>query len=435
MNAYADEYKRKLTTPADAVASIKSGDTLIHGMTISEPPALLAALADRAEAGELRDIKVYSFNPLKYVTETICRPDLSDVIESFSWFVSGHSRGLVSVGLTQYIPVYFHQVPRLIREEMTVDVTITTVSPMDQSGFFSFGTNNDYTSVAAKASTTVIVEVNEHMPRVFGSGMIHISDVDAIVENTVPLLDLPPPPPKPEDALIGKHIAEVIPDGAVLQLGIGNVPNGVTPYLTGHKDLGIHTELIGPGMVDLIRQGVITGRRKNLHAEKHVYTCAYGTKDTYDFMNDNPSMASYPSSYVLDPAVISRNDNMVSINAILEVDLFGQCNAESLDQSQFSGVGGQLDFVRGACNSKGGKSILAFYSTAKKGQFSRIVPRLPEGTMVTTPRMDTDYLCTEHGLVKIQGKTTRERALGIISIAHPSFRDDLLREAENMRLL
>ena len=435
MHVYADEYKRKLTTPANAVALIKSGDTLIHGMTIAEPPALLAALADRAEAGDLRDIKVYSFNPLKYVTETICRPNLSDVIESYSWFVSGKSRGLVAVGLTQYVPVYFHKVPQLIREEMTVDVTVTTVSPMDQSGFFSFGTNNDYTSVAAKASRIVIVEVNEHMPRVFGSGMIHITDVDLIVENHVPLFEIPPPSPKPEDALIGKHIAEIIPDGAVLQLGIGSVPNGVASYLSGHKDLGIHTELFGPGMVDLIKQGVITGRRKNIHTEKHIYTCAYGTKDTYDFMNNNPSMESFPSSYVLDPAVISRNDNMVSINAILEVDLFGQCNAESLDQLQFSGVGGQLDFVRGACNSKGGKSILACYSTAKNGQVSRIVPRLAEGTMVTTPRMDTDYLCTEHGLVRIMGKNTRERALAIISIAHPTFRDYLLREAENMRLL
>ncbi|MEA2038658.1 MAG: acetyl-CoA hydrolase/transferase C-terminal domain-containing protein [Thermodesulfobacteriota bacterium] len=435
MQTYSGEYKRKLTTPADAAALIKNGDTLIHGMTVAEPPALLLAVADRVMAGDLKDIKVYSFNPQKYVAETLCRPGLCDVIEAYSWFVSGDSRGLVNVGLTQYVPVYFHQVPRLIREEMTVGVTITTVSPMDQSGFFSLGTCNDYTSVAAKLSRSLIVEVNEHMPRVFGSGMIHISDVDAIVENHVPLMEIPPPPPRPEDALIGKHIAEIIPDGAVLQLGIGGVPNAVTPYLSGHKDLGIHSELFGPGMADLIEKGVITGRRKNLHPDKHVFTCAYGTKHTYDFMNNNPSMESYPSSYVLDPAVICKNDNMISINAILEVDLFGQCNAESLDRSQFSGVGGQLDFVRGANNSKGGKSILAYYSTAKNGQISRIVPRLKEGTMVTTPRMDTNYLCTEYGLVKIKGKSIRARALAIISIAHPRFRDDLLREAENMLLM
>ena len=435
MQTYSGEYKQKLTTPADAVSLIKDGDTLIHGMTIAEPPALLSAIAKRAEAGDLRNIKVYSCNPQKYVTETICRPGLCDVIESYSWFVSGKSRGLVTVGLTQYVPVYFHQIPRLIQEEMTIAVTVTTVSPMDQSGFFSFGTNNDYTSVAAKSSKKVIVEVNENMPRVFGNGMIHITDVDVIVENHVPLLEIPPSPPKPEDALIGKFIAEIIPDGAVIQLGIGGVPNGVTPYLSGHKDLGIHSELLGPGMVDLIEQGVITGRRKNIHTEKHVYTCAYGTKHTYDFMNNNPSMESFPSSYVLDPTVISKNDNMISINAILEVDLFGQCNAEFLGQSQFSGVGGQLDFVRGASNSKGGKSILACYSTAKKEQISRIVPRLAEGTMVTTPRMDTDYLCTEYGLVRIKGKSVRKRALAIISIAHPRFRDDLLREAENMLLI
>jgi len=435
MKSYYDDYKNKLTTPEKAVNFVKNGDILLHGMSIAEPPALLKAIADRARASDLKDLKVYSFNPQKYVAETVCAPDLCDVIESYSWFVSGSSRGSTFVGLTQYVPVYFHQVPKMIKEEMNIGVTITTVSPMDNAGYFSLGTCNDYTSVAAKVSRNLIIEVNENMPRVFGESQIHISEVDAIVENHIPLIEMPPPPAKEHDAIIGKLIAEIIPDGACLQLGIGNLPNAIAPYLTNHKDLGIHTELFGPGMVDLIEKGVITGRKKNIHYGKHVFAVAYGTKDTFEFMNNNPAMESYPSSYVLDPTIISQNDNMISINAILQVDLYGQCNAEHLDGSQYSGVGGQLDFVRGAYMSKRGKSVLTFYSTAKKGTVSRVVPRLGEGAMVTTPRMDTHYLATEYGLVNIKGKSSRERALAIISIAHPKFREKLLRQAEDMYLM
>ncbi|CAN2040103.1 4-hydroxybutyrate coenzyme A transferase [Candidatus Magnetomoraceae bacterium gMMP-15] len=435
MNHYLSEYKKKLRSPHDAVAIIKDGDTLIHGMTIAEPPALLYAIADRARAGDLKNIKVYSFNPQKYIAETVCAPDLIDVIESYSWFVSESCRGLVTVGLTQYIPVYFHQVPKIIKESMTIDATLTTVSPMDQSGYFSLGTCNDFTSIAAKNCRDLILEVNENMPRVFGSSLIHISQAAAVVENNVPLLEIPPPEPNPEDEIIGKYLTELIPDGAVIQLGIGSIPNAITPYISGHKDLGIHSELLGPGMLDLIEKGIITGRKKNINNCKHVFTVAYGTKHTFDLMNNNPSLESYPSSYVLNPAVIAQNNRMIAINSILEVDLFGQSNAETLEGYQYSGVGGQLDFVRGSYNSRGGKSIQAFYSTAKEETISRVVPRLKTGTMVTTPRMDTHYLATEYGVVNIKGKTTRGRALAIISIAHPKFRDELLVEAENMYLL
>ncbi|CAN2049256.1 4-hydroxybutyrate coenzyme A transferase [Candidatus Magnetomoraceae bacterium gMMP-1] len=435
MNHYLSEYKKKLRSPHDAVAIIKDGDTLIHGMTIAEPPALLYAIADRARAGDLKNIKVYSFNPQKYIAETVCAPDLIDVIESYSWFVSESCRGLVTVGLTQYIPVYFHQIPKIIKESMTIDATLTTVSPMDQSGYFSLGTCNDFTSIAAKNCRDLILEVNENMPRVFGSSLIHISQAAAVVENNVPLLEIPPPEPNPEDEIIGKYLTELIPDGAVIQLGIGSIPNAITPYISGHKDLGIHSELLGPGMLELIEKGIITGRKKNINNCKHVFTVAYGTKHTFDLMNNNPSLESYPSSYVLNPAVIAQNNRMIAINSILEVDLFGQSNAETLEGYQYSGVGGQLDFVRGSYNSRGGKSIQAFYSTAKEETISRVVPRLKTGTMVTTPRMDTHYLATEYGVVNIKGKTTRGRALAIISIAHPKFRDELLVEAENMYLL
>ena len=318
---------------------------------------------------------------------------------------------------------------------MEIDVCVTTVSPMDKSGFFSFGTVNDYTSTAARCSKTLIVEVNENMPRVFGDSLLHVTEVDAIVENHIPIIEIASSGVKAEDQLIGRAIAEMVPHGATLQLGFGGIPNTVAQYLRDHKDLGIHSELMCPGMVDLIKQGVITGRKKNLHPLKHVFTNAFGTKELYDFIHDNPSMESYPVSYTNDPAVIRENDNMVSINATIEVDLTGQCNSEYLQGAQYSGTGGQLDFVRGAYHSKGGKSIIAFRSTAKDGTVSKIVPRLGPGTVVTVPRMDTHFLVTEHGVVNLKGKSTRERAEAIIGLAHPRFRDDLQEEAVRLQLL
>jgi itaconate CoA-transferase len=318
---------------------------------------------------------------------------------------------------------------------MDIDLVMTTVSPMDRAGFFSFGTGNDYISTAARHCKKLIVEVNRNMPRVFGDSLLHISEVDAVVENDAPLLELRIADPKPEDDIIGPAIASMVPDGATLQLGIGNLPNAVARYVNERSDLGIHTEMFTEGMVNLIEAGVVTGRRKTLHPYKHVFTTAAGTQRMYEFMNDNPSMESYPASYVCDPGVIARNDNMISINSVLEVDLLGQANAEFLEGTTFSGTGGQLDFVRGAFASKGGKSILAFYSTAKGGTISRVVPRLPVGSVVTTPRADTDYLATEFGIVNLKGKSTKKRALSIISIAHPKFRDQLMQEAENMYLI
>ena len=435
MNKYFTEYQHKLTDPKGASEKIENGNTIVHGLSIAEPPALLAAIADRARAGSLKDIKIYSLLPLEHAAKTVLVPELSDCIQAYSWFVTAADRDRVKVGLDYFVPNYFHQIPRLCRDFMKIDVTITTVSPMDKSGYFSFGTANDFTSTAARHCKKLIVEVNQNMPRVFGDSLLHISEVDAIVENHVPLLEMVPPEPEPEDEMIGKQIAELVLDGATIQLGVGGIPNSISRYLSGHKDLGIHTEVFGPGMVELIEKGIVTGRRKTIHPRKSVFTVVQGVKRTYEFINDNPSIESYPVSYTNDPSVIAQNDNMISINSIIEVDLLGQCNAESLGGSQFSGTGGQLDFVRGAFNSRGGKSILAFYSTAKDGRISRVVPRFQMGTVVTTPRMDTHYLVTEYGVVNLKGKSTRERALDIISIAHPKFRDSLLREAEDMHLI
>jgi len=435
MNTYSKEYRQKLTTPQKAVEIIKNGDTIVPGMANAEPPALLATIADMVREGDLKGLKIYSLSATKYAAKTILSPDLYDCIQSYSWFVGASDRAMVRIGLDYFVPNYFHRIPRLIRDYMQVDVTVTVVSPMDRAGFFSFGTANDYTTTAARHCRKLIVEVNEHMPRVFGDSLLHISEVDAIIENHLPLLEVPLPKPRSEDVLISKCIAEMVPDGATIQLGIGGIPNAVAQSLKGHKDLGVHTEYFCPGMADLIEKGVITGKRKTIHPRKNVFTFAVGPRKMYSLMNNNPSMESYPVSYVNDPAIIAQNDNMISVNSILEVDLLGQCNAEFLGGAQFSGTGGQLDFVRGAFNSNGGKSILAFYSTAKNGTASRVVPKFAMGTVVTTPRMDTQYLVTEYGVVNLTGKSTRDRALDIISIAHPEFRDHLLREAEDMYLI
>ncbi|MBN1690781.1 MAG: 4-hydroxybutyrate--acetyl-CoA CoA transferase [Dehalococcoidia bacterium] len=429
------EYRCKLTTPERAVSSIQNGSTIVHGLAAAEPPALLQALADRVRAGELCDLKVHSLLPTENVSKSLLSPDISDCVQAFSWFVSKSSRSAVKVGLNYYVPNHFHQVPRLMRENLNIDVVVTMVSPMDKSGFFSFGTANDYTSTVARCCKRLIVEVNKNQPRVFGDSLLHISDVDAIVEHTSPLIEFKWPGPRAEDEAIGSLVAKLVPDGATLQLGFGALPNMIARKLVDHKDLGVHTEVFGPAMVELIKKGVITGRRKNMRTGKHVFTVAEGTSQMYRFMHDNPSMESYPVSYTNDPAVIAGNDNMISINSIIQVDLLGQCNAESLGGSQYSGTGGQLDYVRGAYNSRGGKSILAFYSTAKNGQVSRVVPRLGNGAVITTPRMDVHYLVTEYGVVNLKGRSTRDRALDIMRIAHPRFRESLLREAENMYLL
>lgn len=435
MNPYLSEYRHKLTTPEKAVEAIPDGATLIYGLVMAEPPGMLAAIAKRLRSGDLKRLKVYSLLPQKYACETVLALDLCDQVEAYSWFVSGRERGLVRAGLNYFVPSHFHQIPRLVSEFMELDVTVTTVSPMDKSGYFSFGTSNDFTSTAARKAKRLIIEVNENMPRVFGDSLLHISEVDAIIENHVPLLEIPPASPKPEDEIIGRTIAEMVPDGATIQLGLGGLPNAVAAYLKNHKNLGIHTELFVPGMVDLIQNGVVTGAKKTLHPRKHVFTAALGDKAMLDFMDNNPAMEGYPVSYTNHPSVITKNDNMISVNSILQVDLLGQCNAEFLAGYQFSGTGGQLDYVRGAFDSKGGKSILAFHATAKKGDISRIVPRFEEGAMITTPRMDTHFLVTEFGVANLKGKSTRERALAIIELAHPKFRDDLLHEAENMYLI
>jgi itaconate CoA-transferase len=356
-------------------------------------------------------------------------------------FVTAAERALIKRGVEDggrkvinYVPNNFHQAPRLLIDDIGIDTFVHTVSPMDRHGYFSFGTGNDYSTKVARSAKRLIVEVNKNMPRVQGDGAeLHVSEVDAIVENHVPLLELPSRGAAAEDEVISRTIAELVPDGACLQMGVGALPNLVCAALKDRSDLGIHTEALNQGLVDLLRVGIVTNGRKTINRGKSVYTFAMGQKSMYDFINDNPAVESRPVDYVNDPRIIAQNDNVISINATIQIDLTGACNSEHMLGHQYSASGGQLDFVRGAYASKGGKSIIAARSTAAKGKFSRIVPRL-DGP-VTTPRIDTHYIVTEFGAVNLKGLSSTERALKLIELAHPEFRDELTEAAKQLHLI
>ncbi len=436
MDAYA-EYRRKLTTPEQAVAMLGKKTTLGLGIATAQPPALLAALGERVRAGEMRSLTLYYAYALPPLAESLLVPELLDVVRPRPTYLTALDRKLLEAAgdaaCVDYVPAHLHQLPRLFEEQIELDAFFVRVSPMDRFGYMSLGTCIAYSPAAARSAKYVVVEVNERMPRTLGDTMLHVSEVDAIVEHTAPLGTMPPRAPSEVDRAIGEAIAPHVVDGATLQLGVGGVPDAVTECLMDRRDLGIHTELFTPGMKRLIERGAVTGTRKHTYRRKHLFTLAFGDEPFYEFMDDNPSLEGQPSNVTNDPAMIGANDSVVSINAILEVDLYGQINAEFLADHEFSGVGGQHDFVRGAYRSHGGKSFLAFHSTAHGGTVSRVVPRL-EG-VVTDPRMDVQYLATEHGVVNLKGRSTRERAELIISIAAPAFRDDLEREAKKHGLL
>jgi itaconate CoA-transferase len=434
-------YKSKLTTPEQAVAAIPSGSRLSMGLFAAEPPALLKALADRAAAGKVDNLRLYYFEAARTAGDTVLRYELNDRIRPYCMFMSGVERALVKRGMedgdrkvVNFVPSHFHQAVRLLTEQIGIDTFVCTVSPMDRHGYMSFGTGNDYSTKVARSSKRFIVEVNESMPRVFGEGaQLHVSEVDAIVENHVPIVELPVRGPASEDETIGRIVADLVPDGACLQMGVGALPDLICKALRNRNDLGIHTEALVPGLVDLIRAGVVTNLRKTLDRGKTVYTFAMGQKAMYDFLDDNPAIESRPVDYVNDPNIIAQNDNVVSINATLQIDLTGACNSEHMLGHQYTASGGQFDFVSGAYASKGGKSIIAARSTAAKGKVSRIVPRL-EGP-VTTPRNDTHYVVTEFGAVNLKGLSSTERAHALIGLAHQEFREELTVAAKKLNLI
>ena len=432
---WREEYQRKLTSPDEAVTLIPDGSSIVQPLIAGEPPAVLAAIAARARSGGFTSLTMRALLPFSATKATVLDPDLKDVIRWDSLFVGGADRAAVAEGRAGFTPNFFHQVPRLLSEFIPVDVCIATVSPMDRHGYMSLGVAVDYTSTAARVANVLILEVNSHMPRTHGRSFIHISEATAVVENDNPLPELPTPAMRDEDEAIGKAIAEMVPNGATIQLGIGGVPNAVAQYLRDHEDLGIHSEMFTDSMVDLIEDGVANGVRKTLHPRKAVFTFAAGSERLYRFLDDNPYCEAHPVSYTNSPDVIAQNNELISVNAAIEIDLSGQCCAESIGPAQFSGTGGQADFVRGAFNSPDGKSFLALYSTAKGGEVSRIVPMLTLGAVVTTARQDVHYVVSEYGVAMLKGKSVSERARSLIGLAHPKFRDELKAAAKKLGYL
>jgi len=345
------QYAAKLTTPAKAVERLESGSTLCLALGVGMPGGLAKAVADRILAGDLKNLNLYFQHSMKYSAETLIRPEVLKNVNARCFFMGETDRKVVDVGLAEgrkylsYVPINFSNIPRALTEHIKVNTFVVTVSPMDKSGHFSLGTNNDYASTVLRHCDHVIVEVNRNMPRVFGDSLVHVSEVHGIVENDAPLVKIPYKDPDEDSLKIGKCIAEQIPDGATLQLGIGNLPNAVALHLADRNDLGIHSELFSHAFVRLIKSGVANGRKKNIHPRKHVFTFAIGDDEVYDFINDNPSIESYSSAYVNDIHVIAQHDDLMSVNTAIEIDLYGQVNAEFINGHQYSGSGGQFDFV------------------------------------------------------------------------------------------
>lgn len=427
-------YGQKRRSAQEAAALIPAGAKICMALGTGQPPALLAALAERAQSGSVTDLRIYYMLCTGIAGASVFDFALRDRITPMSLFHSGVERVLdrahkdAHLPTVDFLPCHFSQVPRAMVEHIGVDTLIATVAPMDADGHFSLGTDVDYVlAVARKPGTRIILEVNAHMPYVRGDCMIPLSAVTALVEHDAPLPTLSAITRTAVDDAIGATVAGLIRDGDCLQMGIGALPEAVCAGLAYHRHLGIHTEMMTTGLAGLMQSGVVDNSRKQIHGGKTIYTFALGDQPLYDFLHDNEAVEAHPVDYVNNPFVIARNDNMVSVNATLQVDLHGACNSEFVNCRQFSGTGGQVDFVRGAYAARGGRSIIACHSTVAKGTISRITPHL-DGP-VTTPRTDTHIIVTEYGLADLKGKSVGERARALIAIAHPDFRETLDRAA------
>ncbi len=421
-------YEAKLMTAEAAIADVRSGMHIGMGMAVAEPPALLHALARHVREAGLSDIKLWYFHSMDHAAASVLHPDMLGRIRPHCMFLSAVERSLMRddpdfQAKIEFVPVSFSESPKLLSQEIALDLFVTTVSPMDRHGWLTFGTSNDYSSTAARSAKRLVVEVNPEMPRVLGESLLHVSEIDALVENRQPLIEVLHGKPSAEDEIIADTVADLVDDGACLQMGIGNLPNAVCSRLTDRKDLGIHTELMTPALASLVECGAVTNQRKTTYRGRSVFTFAMGDRAFYEYLHDHPAMHSAPVQIVNDPRHVAKNDNVVSVNATLQINLSGACNSEHMAGRQYSGAGGQLDFVRGANASRGGKSIIACRSTAKGGTVSRIVPRL-DGP-VTTPRNDVHYIVTEYGCAELRGKSLQQRAEAMIALAHPKFRAEL----------
>lgn len=436
---YSNEYRSKLVSADEAVKMVKSGDQIFYSEFAMFPRALDAALAKRIP--ELYDLELYSVFYTQ-VPEVIKADPKQEHIIMQDWHFGPVSRRLADDEQCYYVPISYHQGPRIIHKYVDNDVAFVAVSPMDEKGYFNLGPTNSVTPAYLDKSKTIILEVNRSAPHCLGgnSESIHINNVNFIVEGeNHTLLQLPTTKPKPFDCQIAGYVMNEIEDGACLQMGIGSMPNVIGANIANSdlKDLGIHTEMLVDSCVELYESGRVNGNRKNIDRGKMVYSFALGTDKLYSFMDNNPVCASYPVNYTNDPRMIALNDKVIGINSALEIDLLSQVSSESSGYRHISGTGGQLDFIMGAFASHGGKGFICLSSTYedKNGQLcSRIVPGLSTGSVVTVPRSMVQYVVTENGIVQLKGKSTWKRAESLISIAHPDFQDELVRQAEKMKI-
>lgn len=434
MTDYQKMYQEKLTTPDKIARQVQFGWLLGMDTATSQTPAIMTAIAEHIRNSDITGVKVQALldaYPFEFYTD----PTLAGKMTGYSWFSSSAARKAVNAGYADIIPAYYRDSPTRIRTEYDYDAVCVEVAPMDRHGYFSLALNGSYIDAMLDKTKRIFLEVNDRQPRGLCGSLIHISQVDAIVEYNHDLPVLPPVQLDEVSKTIGGLIAERIPDGACLQLGIGAIPDATGMALKSKHDLGIHTEMFTDSMVELIECGAVNNSKKQIHRGKTVTTFAFGSQRIYDYIDDNPAVEILPVEYVNDPDVICQNDNMISINAAVEVDLFGQVCAESVGTKHMSGSGGQIDYVRGACQSRGGKSFIAFTSTAKGGTISKIKPILTPGAVVTTSKNDVDYIVTEYGVAHLRGRSLGERARQLIAIAHPDFRDELTFEAKKRGIM
>ena len=425
-------YQQKRITAAEAVRLVRNGDCIISPTGVGEAPSLLTALSEqRKDFADVRVAQILAMRKYAYFD-----PLTVDHVRHVSLFYGGASRAGGKEGWIDFIPNYFSEIPVLIeRGLIPADVVFSIASPMDAHGYFSLSLGADYTMAAIARARVVVLEVNPNVPFAYGRCHVHLSQVTALVESSDPVLEVGLPKIGPVQEAIGKYVADLIDDGSTLQIGYGGIPDAVVMQLTHKHDLGIHTEMIGDGILSLVECGAVTNRRKNYLPGKMVATFALGSNKLYRFLDRNPGMEVYPVDFTNDPYLAGQNDNLVAINATLQIDLLGQCGSESLEHVPYSGTGGQSDFVRAANRSNGGKAFIVLPSTAKSDSISRIVSCLSPGTHVSTSKNDINYVVTEYGVAQLRGKSAKERARALIGIAHPDFRSGLTEQAQRMNLL
>jgi len=427
-----DLYQSKLGSADDALRHLRDGDFIVVPTGVGEPPALLTALSEQRQ--RFHDVKVGQILAVRKFG--YFDPETAHHVRHVAYFFGAASRAGGQAGWIDFIPSYFSEMPALIeRGQMAADVVFAMASPMDAHGYFSLSLGADYTMAAIARARAVVLEVNPNVPFAFGNCHVHVSQVTALVESSDPVMEVGLPKIGPVQQAIGKYVADMIDDGSTLQIGYGGIPDAVVMQLTAKHDLGIHTEMIGDGILTLIEAGAVTNRRKNHLPGKSVATFALGSKKLYQFMDRNPALEMHPVDFTNDPYEAAKNDNLIAINATLQIDLLGQCGSESLGATPYSGTGGQVDFVRAANRSRGGKAFIVLPSTAKDDTISRIVPTLTPGTHVTTGKNDINYVVSEFGVAQLRGKSAKQRAQELISISHPDFRSELTEAAKRMNLL